>query len=185
LVLFTLGALEPGYDPIRQSMSELGDVDAPYAFIMNTLGFPLLGVFLILFAIGVHQNISSAKGSWLGPSMISISGAFLILTGLFPCDAGCIDTTVVGGLHSLFATLAALVMIPVPLAIVPRIYLNPAWRRYIWFSWIVVILTGLFSILYMFPELEVYAGLLQRLAIAAPLVWIEATAFKIVKETTI
>ncbi|MFQ5833372.1 MAG: hypothetical protein ACE5H4_11755 [Candidatus Thorarchaeota archaeon] len=31
VVLVGLGLLEPGYDPISQSMSELGAVDAPYA----------------------------------------------------------------------------------------------------------------------------------------------------------
>lgn len=181
-VLFTLGALEPGYDPISQSMSELGAVDAPYAIIMNTLGFPLLGIFFILFSVGVHRNISPGKGSGLGPFMIILSGVFLILTGVFQCDSGCIDVTLTGELHSLFATLAAFVMIPVPLTLVPRVYYDQNWRHYVWFSWVVVILTSLLSILYLVPELAIWEGLLQRLAIGAPLVWIEVTAYKIIKE---
>ncbi|MFX1605046.1 MAG: DUF998 domain-containing protein [Promethearchaeota archaeon] len=182
IVLFTLGALEPGYNPISQSMSELGDVEAPYAIVMNTLGFPLLGIFFILFAVGIHQNISSGEGTRIGPFMMAMSGIFLVLTGIFPCDAGCIDVTITGGIHSLFATLAALVMIPVPLAIVPRIYSNPFWHSHVWFSWVVIILTSLFSLLYMFPDLEDYGGLLQRLATAVPLVWMVVTATKILRE---
>ncbi len=182
LVLFTLGALEPGYNPITQSMSELGDVDAPYGIIMNTLGFPLLGINFLLFAVGIHWNLSEGQGTRIGPFMIALSGVFLILTGIFRCDAGCVDVTVVGILHSLFATLAALVMIPVPLAIIPSIYSNPSWRQYIWFSWLVVILTGLFSMLYIFPEFQTYEGLLQRLGISGPLVWMVVTAFKIIGE---
>jgi len=181
IVLFTLGALEPGYDPILQSMSELGDIDAPYAIIMNTLGFPLLGIFFMLFAVGVHQNISSGEGTKIGPFLIVISGLFLILTGIFPCDPDCIDVTVTGGLHSLFATLAALVMIPVPLAIVPRVYSNQTWHWYVWLCWVVVIISGFFSILYMFPEFATYTGLLQRLAMAPPLVWMMITAIKITR----
>ncbi|MFW9792782.1 MAG: DUF998 domain-containing protein [Candidatus Thorarchaeota archaeon] len=184
IVLFTLGALEPGYDPISKSMSELGAVDAPYAIVMNTIGFPLLGVFFILFSMGVHQNISSDKSSIIGPLMIALSGVFLILTGIFQCDSGCIDVTVVGETHSLFATLAAIVMIPVPLTLVPRVYYNERWRRYIWFCWVVVILTSLVSMLYMFSDFETINGLLQRLAIAGPLIWIEVTAYKIVKEVS-
>jgi hypothetical membrane protein len=179
LVLFTLGVLEPGYDPISQSMSELGDVDAPYALIMNTLGFPLLGVFFILFSVGVQLDISSGKGSRIGPFMIALSGLFLILAGIFPCDAGCIDVTIIGGMHSLFATLAAIIMIPVPLAIIPRIHSDKAWRHYIWFSWMVVILSSFFAILYMLPELEGWTGFLQRLAMSVPLVWVVVTAIKI------
>jgi len=182
IVLITLGALEPGYDPISQSMSELGAIDAHYAILMNTIGFPLLGIFFILFSMGVHRNMSPEKGSIIGPLLISLSGAFLILTGVFQCDSGCIDVTVVGGLHSLFATIAAIVMIPVPLVVIPRIYDNMQWRHYVWFCWVVVILTSLVSLLYMFSEFEGINGLLQRLAIAGPLVWIEVTAYKIVKE---
>lgn len=179
IVLFTLGVLEPGYNPILQSMSELGDIDAPYAIIMNTLGFPLLGIFFMLFAIGVQQNISSGVGTKIGPLLIAISGLFLILTGIFPCDPDCIDVTVTGGLHSFFATLAAILMIPVPLAIVPRVYSDQGWHRYIWLCWIVVIISGFFSMLYMFPEFAAYTGLLQRLAMAPPLVWMVITAIKI------
>lgn len=179
IVLFSLGILEPGYDPISQSMSELGAVDAQNALIMNSLGFPLLGLFFILFSIGVYQNFSLDRTARIGPLMIASSGVFLLLTGVFQCDSGCIDVTLNGTLHSFFATLAAIVMIPVPLTIIPHIYSDESWRYYIWFSWIIVILAGIVSLLYMFPELESLNGLLQRLAMAGPLVWIEVTAFKI------
>lgn len=179
IVLFSLGILEPGYDPISQSMSELGAVDAQNALVMNTLGFPLLGLFFILFSVGVHQNISSDKAARIGPLMIAISGVFLLLTGIFQCDSGCIDVTLHGELHSFFATLAAIVMIPVPLTIIPHIYSDESWRHYIRISWFIVIMASIVSLLYMFPELEAWTGLLQRLAMAGPLIWIEVTAFKI------
>jgi hypothetical membrane protein len=184
IVLFTLGALEPGYNLVSQSMSELGAVDASYALIMNTIGFPLLGISFILFSVGVHRHIALGEGSRFGSFLIALSGAFLILTGIFPCDSGCIDVTIIGGTHSLFATLAALAMIPVPLTVIPRIYTDPRWKHYVWFCWLVIILTGFLSMLYMFPEFEALNGLLQRLAIAGPLIWVEVTAYKIVKEVT-
>jgi hypothetical membrane protein len=185
IVLFVLGVLEPGYDPIGQSMSELGAVDAQYAIVMNTLGFPLLGLFFMLFAVGVNRGISGGEGTRVGPFLMIISGVFLILTGVFPCDSGCIDVTVIGGLHSLFATLAALTMIPVPLAIVPRIYDDLTWRRYVWFSWMTTIITGLLSLLYVFETLESLTGLLQRLSMGLPLVWTEVTAIKILQNVPI
>ncbi|MFW9815473.1 MAG: DUF998 domain-containing protein, partial [Candidatus Thorarchaeota archaeon] len=122
------------------------------------------------------------EGTRIGPFLIVASGVFLVLTGIFQCDAGCIDVTTIGELHSFFATLAALVMIPVPLAIIPRIYSNHSWRSYVWFSWAVMILTSLFSLLYMFPDLQPFEGLLQRLAIAGPLIWMMITAVKILGE---
>jgi len=44
IVLTALGVLWPGYNPVRQYMSELGAVDAPHAFVMNILGFQVLGI---------------------------------------------------------------------------------------------------------------------------------------------
>jgi hypothetical membrane protein len=166
-------------------MSELGAVDAQYAIVMNTLGFPLLGLFFMLFAVGVNRGISGGEGTRVGPFLMIISGVFLILTGVFPCDSGCIDVTVIGGLHSLFATLAALTMIPVPLAIVLRIYDDLTWRRYVWFSWMTTIITGLLSLLYVFETLESLTGLLQRLSMGLPLVWTEVTAIKILQNVPI
>jgi len=39
-------------------MSELGAVGAPNAIITNRLGFPLLGLLLIAFALGLHLGMS-------------------------------------------------------------------------------------------------------------------------------
>ena len=47
LLLTILGLLWTGYDPIVQSMSEIGGVMSPYKNIMNYLGFSLLGICIV------------------------------------------------------------------------------------------------------------------------------------------
>ena len=47
-LLIILGVMWEGYDPIVQSMSEIGGVMSPYKNIMNYLGFSLLGIFIVL-----------------------------------------------------------------------------------------------------------------------------------------
>ena len=45
-----LGAMWEGYNPIRDTQSELGAVDAPYQTLMNVVGFMGLGVCILAFA---------------------------------------------------------------------------------------------------------------------------------------
>jgi len=56
IVLTVLGVLWPGYNPVRQYMSELGAVDAPHAFLMNVLGFHVLGVSMVALGLGLVIN---------------------------------------------------------------------------------------------------------------------------------
>ncbi|MFX1309350.1 MAG: DUF998 domain-containing protein [Promethearchaeota archaeon] len=178
-IMILLGFFEPGYDHISQSMSELGAMGANYAIIMNTLGFPLLGFLLICFTIGLHYTIPTGKLTLLGPCLIIISNISLILTGVFRCDPGCVDITIVGVTHSIFATIAAILMMISPIALTPRIYKDPVWSRYIWFFWVISIMTSIFSLFYTLPSFEAYNGILQKISMGIPLFWIEVMAVRL------
>lgn len=178
-LMILLGFFEPEYDHISQSMSELGAIGAKYAIIMNTLGFPLVGFLLISFSIGLHYKMPTGKFTLLGPSLMIISSSSLFLTGVFRCDPGCIDTTIVGVTHSIFATIAAILMMVSPITLIPRIYKDPIWSHYIWFFWVISLLTSLVSLLYIFPSFDSYKGILQKIAMGIPLFWIEIIAIKL------
>ena len=109
IVLFVLGLLRPGYNHVTQSMSELGEVGSLNAVLMNTFGFPLLGLFLLTFSLGLHRGVIEGKGAKIGPSLIAVSGIGLILTGVIQCDPGCIDVSLTGYLHSITAMIQLLV----------------------------------------------------------------------------
>lgn len=111
IVLITLGLLRPGYSHIIQSMSELEEVGGPNIIVMNTIGFPLLGLLLIAFTFGLHRGISEGKGSMLGPGLVVLSGIGLVGSGIFPCDQGCVDVTIISKMHSISASIAAFAMI--------------------------------------------------------------------------
>ena len=179
LILSILAILEPNYNPITQSMSELGATDAQYAFLTNLLGFPLLGIFLICFTIGIHKLLPAGRISILAPCLLIISSVSLILTGVFRCDPGCIDITLNGKLHSLFASLAAIFMMPVPIAIMPRIYKKENWYNYIWFGLVTMLLTSILSLFYVFPSFANLTGLLQRLSMGVPFFWVMIISIKL------
>lgn len=133
-MLITLGLFRPGYNHVTQIMSELGEVGAPNAIIMNTAGFILLGLLMISFAFGLDRGISEGEGSKIGPALVAVSGAWLVLLGIFPCDPGCVNESFVGITHEVFAIMHAFAMIFAPLAIAQRLKKDSRWQGYLYYS---------------------------------------------------
>ena len=181
VVLITLGSLEPHYSHLSQSMSELGAVDARYNLIMNTAGFPLLGLLLIAFAIGLDRSIDKGRLSKIGPALVVVSGIALIMTGIFRCDPGCEDVTIIGKTHSAFAIIAALAMTLALLAIAPRLWGDDRWRSYVAYTMWTAVITLLVSAVYGFDVFESWEGALQRIAMALPLIWVEVMSIRLLR----
>ena len=179
IVVIVLGSLEPDYSHAAQSMSELGAVGARYAIIMNTAGFPLLGLLIIAFALGLDRGIRDGKGAKLGPALVAISGAALVMTGIFRCDPGCVDVTMVGTTHSVFAVIAAFAMLLAPLAISPRLKRDERWKSYLAYSVATTVIALLVSAVYGFNVFESWEGALQRISMGIPLIWVEVIAIKL------
>jgi hypothetical membrane protein len=131
---------------------------------MNTFGFQLLG--LMLFAFALHEEAN--PGYKIGPALVALSGVGLFLSGVFPCDPGCIDETFTVMIHSKAAMLAALSMPFATLAVAPR--LEGKLQAYSFFT---SVATGVTSMLYQFPEFKYWEGILQRLAFGVSMTWVE------------
>ena len=71
IVITAIGFLHPNYNHITQYISELGAANAPYSLIMNTIGFPLLGLFIIAFSVKYDYQ---PQGRYLFPSFFIIFG---------------------------------------------------------------------------------------------------------------
>ena len=179
IMVVVLGSLWTGYNHVTQSMSELGAVGAPHAIYMNTMGFPLLGALLIAFSLGLYRNVRKGKSTKIGCSLIATSGFALIMTGVFPCDAGCVDVTNTGTTHSVFATISALVMMVTPLVLLPALGNDIRWHNYTYFSLVVGLIVCVLSAVYGFHLVRVDEGLMQRLSMGMALFWIEIMAIKL------
>jgi hypothetical membrane protein len=180
VVVATLGFLQEGYSHVRNTMSELGADDAPYAIVMNTAGLPLLGLLMIAFALGLHRGIGDGRGSKVGPASFATSGVSLTMTAVFQCDPGCEDVTTVGTLHSAFATVAAVATILGLLAIFVRFRGDAAWHGYAAYTLATVVATVALSALYGFA-FEAWEGALQRVSMALPLIWVEVLAVRLLR----
>ena len=178
-VVFTLGFIQTDYNSIAQSMSELGATNAPYALIMNSMGFALLGIVMMAFAVGLHRGIKGQPK--IGPILIGLSGFSLILTGIFHTDPGWVDVTLSGLVHSIFATIAAFSLTFAPLFLLQRLKNDGRWQGYVTYSVVSPIVALLISAMYGFMVLEPWAGLLQRISMGVMLLWVEVMAIRLLR----
>jgi hypothetical membrane protein len=171
VVLTVLGSLWEGYNPVTTGMSEIGAVDSTYQDLMNYLGFSLLGVFIVLFGIGFNKYFGRGLQLNIACILILLGGIFMFAVGFFPCDAGCVDVTLTGKLHSATSTVPAIL---IPFASMITAYpISKKWGYkwgYISFGLGVlalasgpVMLSGFF---------DRYTGLVQRIGIGFSMLWI-------------
>jgi hypothetical membrane protein len=182
VVILIFGLLRPGYDPVRQYMSELGAVGAPNAIAFILPEF-LLGLTMIAFAFGLYRGISKGKGTKLALILIVVSGVGWLGASIFRCDAGCVNESVTGTMHGIFGIFAVPPLLITPLVIVPRLKKDNQWLSYRPFSLIMGALgIPLFCVMFsaeVSPALESYRGLLQRLTFFTPLLWTVVMAIRL------
>lgn len=183
LVVIVLGFLHPNYDHIADYMSELGAVGAPYGAEMNVLGFGVLGVLTIAFAIGIQKGINRG-GLVLGALMIALGGVALIVTGIFHCEPGCVDTTSTSELHS-FASFTTVLLALAPLALAPYVRRDARWQSYQGYLWISGFSAVILALVYFGMLADVgpvsLVGAVQRLLTAVTLGWMVVMALRLLR----
>jgi len=164
-------ALRPGYSHIADSISELTEAGAPNKMLLDAM----IGAYHLLFipfAYGLH--LALPRGVWLGPALLGVAGLLgLILTGFFPCDAGCEanPTTIAGKGHGVILAVNVLCVFTGMVAVFWRIRLNPSWRTYARYT-LISALAALGLGLATMPLLNTaYTGLGERLALIPIELW--------------
>lgn len=162
-------------------MSILGGVRGMRGVVFNT-GIALTGTMLIAFAIGVHSYIS--KGSAIGPLFIALGGIGLIGSAVFHCNEGCTNILkspdYIGILHSITSFIAGFCLAFAPIVIFPRLKKDAQLRSFAWFTLAMGILANIpgliFWLSFFTVRMSSWEGLIQRLGIFIPLIWILVTA---------
>ncbi len=175
-----LGLLWAGYDPILQTQSELGAVGAPHGLLMNVGGFMALGVIILAFAGHYCLGLRPTPWSLSATALMVVAGLGMITVGFFPCDAGCVDVTRTGELHSTFSMpgaigLPAAAMLS-SLALRADGRFGPRW----WTASFLLGLAALASGPMIAADLAPGSlGLLQRAAMWAPVLWMSAVSLRL------
>ena len=162
-------------------MSILGGVGGIRGFAFN-LGISLTGVFVIVFAIGLRQEIQSNTGA----ALFIVGGLGLIGSAIFHCEPNCtnviLERNFTGTLHMVFAFITGMCLSLAPFWIYANFKRYDQWKSYRTFTLIVPILaniSGLFLwITLATTRVPAIEGLIQRLGIVFILIWIEVISWK-------
>ena len=181
LVLVTvLGLLWDGYDPIRDTQSELGALDAPDRLVMNLAGFMGLGVSILAVAAAYWLLLAPSRAKLLGTGLLGLAGVGMVAVGFFPCDAGCVDVTVTGRLHSLFSMPGA-IGLPAAAMVSALVFrrdgrFGMAWQLVSFWLGLAALVSGPLIAAELVGGVN---GLVQRAAMWVPLGWMTAVSIKL------
>jgi hypothetical protein len=180
LLTVLLGLLQTGYDPVQDTQSELGAVDAPYRTIMNVVGFMGLGLAILAFAGAYGMVLGSGWATWLVVGLLCLAGAGMVIVGFFPCDSGCVDVTSTGRLHGVFSMPGA-IGLPAAAMVSGWVFSRDTRFGRGWpeASFVVGLLTLASGPLIQAGIVENANGLLQRLGMWPALLWMSTAAWKL------
>jgi len=179
-LVVVLGLLWQGYEPIRQTQSELGAVDSPHGDLMNVAGFMGLGVTILAFATAYILLVRESVAKKLAAALLVVGGLGMVVVGFFPCDAGCVDVTRTGELHSIFSMPAA-VGLPAAAMLSSGAFrsdgrFSTTWQLVSFWLGLLALASGPIIALEFAGEVS---GGLQRAAMWAPLLWITVVSWKL------
>ncbi len=187
-LIIVLGLLEPGYSHRTETMSVLGGVGGWRGAAFN-VGIALIGLLLIGFAIGLHRGIGGGEGSKVGPILIALGGVGLVSSAIFHCNQDCTNVlkspTFAGRMHIVTSFLSGFCLSMAPFAIFVRLRSDQRWQNYRWFTLAMGILANLPGLIlwisFFTTRIPEWEGLIQRLGIVFPLLWVEVIAVHLLR----
>ena len=179
IVLIVLGFLWPGYNPATQFISELGGVGAPNA-IIYAAGFALTGILITAFAFGLHRGINKESRSTTGSALIVVYGLGMVAQAFFPWDKANL-ASFTSTMHLVAGWTYWTAMTLAPLFIGRRLKNDSQWKSYRVYSLATGLVTAVLILILESIWIEGYMGVLQRIAVGVPLLWIEIMAIKLLR----
>lgn len=168
----------PEYHHATQMISELGEVGAPHAALMNYGGFLIYGLLIIGLAAALHSGVRRGPGDWLGPLLLAVYGVAYVGVAFAPCNPGCTGAIPATNeqIHFLVSRVIVVTALAAPLVLFPRLAKDTDWTRV---SSLALILPLLGYLLFLLPLPGLTAGWQQRLFFACTLSWILALAWRL------
>jgi hypothetical protein len=172
----------PEYHHATQAISELGEVGARNAALMNYGGFLFYGLLIVGLAVGLHQGVRRGLGDWLGPFLLLVYGVAYAVVAFAPCNPGCTGATqtINEQVHFLVSRIIVLTSVATPLVLFPRLAKDPAWAS---LSPLVVVLPLIGYLLFLLPVPGITSGWQQRVFVGCTLGWVLALAIRLVSVT--
>jgi hypothetical protein len=186
-VLLVEGAVRPGYQPLRDTISQLSL--GPRGWI-QTANFLVFGMLFLIFARGVRASLAGSRAARAGSTLLFVIGAGVLGCGVFQAEPWPPSSMSPAGLaHLVCAMVLVFALLPVATGVMTRAVAGEAhWRALAPASGLTSLLTlGLLvgGLSLMSPPGRParigndYAGLIQRVDVAVFLAWQVAVARRI------
>jgi hypothetical membrane protein len=179
VVVIAEGAVRPGYQPLRGTISELSL--GPRGWV-QTANFVVFGLLFMIFVRGLKTSLADSRAARLGSTVLFVIGLGVLGCGLFPAEPWPPSSMSSAGLlHLVCAMLLVFALLPVATAVMMRAFMaDPRWRSLGPISGVtsfvtLALLVGGLSL--MSPPGRParigneYAGLIQRIDVAVFLAW--------------
>ena len=177
LLYIVASLLNPGFDHVLRTVSQLGVSTSNFPWILNS-GFILFGLLMLPMASGLYLRFSRhfmAKPLFFS---LALSGICVALVGVFHAGRTMADGRPVleGMLHIIFASLGILSLTVGILAAADIFQRYPAWRGFVWPSIAVSAVALVGAVLFSQEVVPGWNGLVERVfySIALGWVWIVA-----------
>jgi len=176
--VIALGYLWTGYNPLTQTISELGATNAP-TMGLQALNFAILGILTTIFAIGLNIHNGFFRSTAI---VVGMYGLGSLLVAFLPCNPGCSfrGSSVVQVAHSLDALISFTTIATAPLLFWRSSRTVPSWTKTS--VWSLRVAIGSISLLcaplaITVLSLSPYTGLLQRVFFGLLFAWMIVIAF--------
>lgn len=173
-----LGATRPGYDPLRDGISELGEAGAPTALAWNLGGFGVVALLHATYALAIRSAFGTG---WLFRLTV-LQATLIAASGVFRCDPGCpaVPATPLMLLHTLVGLSYFAVTVAAPLVAWRTFRRRPEWRALARWS---LAAGGLLVLLFLIgPALGAdRVGVWQRATLLTAGAWQASVAFRLLR----
>jgi hypothetical membrane protein len=177
LALAVFSLMTPGYSNMKNAVSELGVIGAPYALAWNAIGFFLVGALWITYAWGLRLDMRPASGSTIVPLLVAISGLGFAGLGFFPAEAG-FEPSLRTTLHFVLVSVYFLAFILVAFVFPAKMKGNDYWKKWALFS----VFMGVLAVASFFIPKTVPLGLSQRIGMGAHFLWLFVTSLALFRK---
>ena len=179
LIAISLEALQPGYNPIQKTVSEL--VHGIYGWL-QTAAFFLFGLLLIVFAFRLYYSTIKQINAKLGTSFLTLSGLGFFLLGSFPSTTGLEELVTQQLIHNAAAGIIGAAFIAGCMAYALCLRVDTKWNKY----WLYTIFTAavcmIFAFLWAFTPVDLnIKGINQFLLLIFGFLWVEFVSIRLLK----
>jgi len=184
VILFIAQSLNPGYNPISHSVSDLAL--GPYGWL-QTIAFFLLGLVVISLGFGLYYGMRKKRGL---RAVVVLFGAMAfgeIIAGIFRVDLVKTPLSIHALVHQIGASITAIAFPVAALVLLPGLKSNPQWKGLFNYTFAVavsmLILEIAREVLLLTTWLDPWFGLYEKGLLVNSLAWIVVMAIHLLRVT--